>query len=59
VKFKVDDLMPYIYFQTFFLGCKGNIWRASEAAQLLKAQTALAEDPSPVPSTHMVAHNHL
>ena len=32
---------------------------AGETAQRLRALAALAEDLSLIPSTHMVAHNHL
>lgn len=39
-------------------GKNKNKFRAGEAAQLLKARVALAENPGSVPSTHMVIHNH-
>ena len=37
-----------------FLACG-----AGEKAQWLRALAALSEDPGSVPSTHMVANNHL
>jgi hypothetical protein len=37
---------------------KNNFW-AGEMAQWLRACVALAEEPSLVPDTHMVIHNHL
>ena len=33
--------------------------RTREMVQWLRALVALAEDPGSVPSTHMVAYNHL
>jgi hypothetical protein len=38
---------------------KENNVGAGEMAQWLRALTALPEDPSSIPSNHMVAHNHL
>ena len=35
------------------------IHQAGEMAQRLSALAALPEDPGLIPSTHMVAHNHL
>jgi hypothetical protein len=32
---------------------------AADTAQWIRTLAALAEDTGPVPSTHMVAHNHL
>jgi hypothetical protein len=38
---------------------KENVVQAGEMAQPLGALTALTEVLSSIPSTHMVAHNHL